>query len=249
MKPIILLPERSPTLYLQHGDSASFEINKKKTVFIPSILRLNKTQTNRHRLRDEKRNLLNPPRAISPAPSPPFPAAGPGAGQARGWLRPGGGGGGGPGPGPGPGMAGRLLLVALLVALLAAAERELRFKPPPPPPGEAPVRLFTEPELARYDGQQVGEAGGAARGQGAAAGRGLCPGGSGGAGLGRAELGSAPCGPAAAVHGPAFFQEMNQLLTKNTPHVQQPAERQGLVKQSRCQQVRSACLCVYLALP
>uniref|UniRef100_A0A8C3BT58 Neudesin neurotrophic factor n=1 Tax=Cairina moschata TaxID=8855 RepID=A0A8C3BT58_CAIMO len=90
-------------------------------------------------------------------------------------------------------MAGRLLLVALL----AAAERELRFKPPPPPPppGEAPVRLFTEPELARYDGQQVGEAGGAARGQGAAAGRGLCPGGSEGAGLGRAELGWPPAGP------------------------------------------------------
>ncbi|NXX00600.1 NENF protein, partial [Larus smithsonianus] len=54
------------------------------------------------------------------------------------------------------GMAGgaaRLLLAALLGALPAAAERELRFRPP----AEAPVRLFTEPELARYDGQQEGQ--------------------------------------------------------------------------------------------
>jgi len=70
-------------------------------------------------------------------------------------------------------MAGRPLQAALLtaVAVLAAAERELRFKAPPP--AETPVRLFTEPELARYDGQQVGprgregeRAGGAARLQG-----------------------------------------------------------------------------------
>uniref|UniRef100_A0A8B9MTI7 Neudesin neurotrophic factor n=3 Tax=Accipitrinae TaxID=8955 RepID=A0A8B9MTI7_9AVES len=67
--------------------------------------------------------------------------------------------GGGAGPGPRPalgGMAGgaaRVLLAALLGALPAAAERELRFRPP----AEAPVRLFTEPELARYDGQQEGQ--------------------------------------------------------------------------------------------
>lgn len=56
-------------------------------------------------------------------------------------------------------MAGRPLQAALLtaVAVLAAAERELRFKAPPP--AETPVRLFTEPELARYDGQQVGPRG------------------------------------------------------------------------------------------
>lgn len=54
------------------------------------------------------------------------------------------------------GAAGRPSGAALLmaVAVLTAAERELRFKAPPP--AEAPVRLFTEPELARYDGQQVG---------------------------------------------------------------------------------------------
>ncbi|XP_064504348.1 neudesin isoform X2 [Pseudopipra pipra] len=55
------------------------------------------------------------------------------------------------------GMAGgaaRLLLSALLAALPAApAEPQLRFRPP----AEAPVRLFTEPELARYDGQQEGQ--------------------------------------------------------------------------------------------
>uniref|UniRef100_A0A8C4U495 Cytochrome b5 heme-binding domain-containing protein n=1 Tax=Falco tinnunculus TaxID=100819 RepID=A0A8C4U495_FALTI len=51
--------------------------------------------------------------------------------------------------------AARVLLAALLGALPAAAERELRFRPP----AEAPVRLFTEPELARYDGQQVGPGG------------------------------------------------------------------------------------------
>ncbi|NWQ89041.1 NENF protein, partial [Burhinus bistriatus] len=54
------------------------------------------------------------------------------------------------------GMAGsavRLLVAALLGALPAAAERELRFRPP----SEAPVRLFTEPELAKYDGQQEGQ--------------------------------------------------------------------------------------------
>ncbi|XP_069656284.1 neudesin [Haliaeetus albicilla] len=67
--------------------------------------------------------------------------------------------GGGAGRGPRPalgGMAGgaaRVLLAALLGALPAAAERELRFRPP----AEAPVRLFTEPELARYDGQQEGQ--------------------------------------------------------------------------------------------
>lgn len=60
------------------------------------------------------------------------------------------------------GMAGgaaRLLLAALLVVPVAA-QRELRFKPP----AEAPVRLFTEPELARYDGQQVGAGGRPSRG-------------------------------------------------------------------------------------
>ncbi|NXD68453.1 NENF protein, partial [Eolophus roseicapillus] len=54
------------------------------------------------------------------------------------------------------GMAGgavRVVLAALLGALSAQAERELRFRPP----AEAPVRLFTEPELARYDGQQEGQ--------------------------------------------------------------------------------------------
>ncbi|KAK2544614.1 Nenf [Columba livia] len=50
------------------------------------------------------------------------------------------------------GGAARLLLAALLVVPVAA-QRELRFKPP----AEAPVRLFTEPELARYDGQQEGQ--------------------------------------------------------------------------------------------
>lgn len=58
------------------------------------------------------------------------------------------------------GSAARLLLAALLGALPAAAERELRFRPP----AEAPVRLFTEPELARYDGQQVGAGGRQSRG-------------------------------------------------------------------------------------
>ncbi|OXB58751.1 hypothetical protein ASZ78_000092 [Callipepla squamata] len=53
-------------------------------------------------------------------------------------------------------MAGRPLRAALLLAaaLLLEAERELRFRAPPP--AEAPVRLFTEPELARYGGQQTG---------------------------------------------------------------------------------------------
>ncbi|KAJ7407033.1 Neudesin [Willisornis vidua] len=52
------------------------------------------------------------------------------------------------------GGAARLLLSALLGALpVAPAEPELRFRPP----AEAPVRLFTEPELARYDGQQEGQ--------------------------------------------------------------------------------------------
>ncbi|XP_042730819.1 neudesin [Lagopus leucura] len=49
--------------------------------------------------------------------------------------------------------SGAALLMAVVV--LTAAERELRFKAPPP--AEAPVRLFTEPELARYDGQQEGQ--------------------------------------------------------------------------------------------
>ncbi|KAM9298368.1 neudesin [Morus bassanus] len=49
--------------------------------------------------------------------------------------------------------AARLLLAALLGSLPAAAQRQLRFRPP----AEAPVRLFTEPELARYDGQQEGQ--------------------------------------------------------------------------------------------
>ncbi|XP_065535453.1 neudesin [Lathamus discolor] len=51
------------------------------------------------------------------------------------------------------GGAARVLLAALLGALPAQPERELRFRPP----AEAPVRLFTEPELARYDGQQEGQ--------------------------------------------------------------------------------------------
>ncbi|NXC39595.1 NENF protein, partial [Penelope pileata] len=50
------------------------------------------------------------------------------------------------------GGAGQLLAAAALL-LLAAAERELRFRAP----AEAPVRLFTEPELARYGGQQEGQ--------------------------------------------------------------------------------------------
>lgn len=48
-----------------------------------------------------------------------------------------------------------LLLPPCLLLLLppaASAEPELRFRPP----AEAPVRLFTEPELARYDGHEVG---------------------------------------------------------------------------------------------
>ena len=75
------------------------------------------------------------------------------------------------------GAAGRPSRAALLmaVAVLATAERELRFKAPPP--AEAPVRLFTEPELARYDGQQVGPRGraGAARLQGCEAAGFGCP--------------------------------------------------------------------------
>lgn len=56
------------------------------------------------------------------------------------------------------GGAARVLLAALLAllgVLPIVAQRELRFRPP----AEAPVRLFTEPELARYDGQQVGAGG------------------------------------------------------------------------------------------
>lgn len=56
---------------------------------------------------------------------------------------------------------GGALRLALLAGLLlgcqgarAAAEQELRFKPAP---RDRPVRLFTEAELARYDGQEVGE--------------------------------------------------------------------------------------------
>ncbi|XP_072713000.1 neudesin [Ciconia boyciana] len=92
------------------------------------------------------------------------PAGGPGRpgrGNARGPGLPPAAAGAGGGAGPRPplvlrGMAGgaaRVLLAALLGALPAAAERELRFRPP----AEAPVRLFTEPELARYDGQQEGQ--------------------------------------------------------------------------------------------
>lgn len=49
---------------------------------------------------------------------------------------------------PGP----LLLLLLVVVRAVAAAERDLRFKAGP---AETPVRLFTEPELARYSGQQV----------------------------------------------------------------------------------------------
>ncbi|KAL2305985.1 hypothetical protein Nmel_003884 [Mimus melanotis] len=48
-------------------------------------------------------------------------------------------------------LPGLLLLLLLLPA--ASAEPQLRFRPP----AEAPVRLFTEPELARYDGHQEGQ--------------------------------------------------------------------------------------------
>lgn len=49
-------------------------------------------------------------------------------------------------------LPGLLLLFLLLLLPAASAEPQLRFRPP----AEAPVRLFTEPELARYDGHQVG---------------------------------------------------------------------------------------------
>ncbi|KYO43631.1 neudesin [Alligator mississippiensis] len=54
------------------------------------------------------------------------------------------------------GAPGPLLLLLLLVVVraVAAAERDLRFKAGP---AETPVRLFTEPELARYSGQQEGQ--------------------------------------------------------------------------------------------
>ncbi|NWT65838.1 NENF protein, partial [Prunella himalayana] len=54
------------------------------------------------------------------------------------------------GPLPLPGL---LLLLLPLLPPAASAEPQLRFKPP----AEAPVRLFTEPELARYDGHQEGQ--------------------------------------------------------------------------------------------
>nr|XP_056709567.1 neudesin [Euleptes europaea] len=51
----------------------------------------------------------------------------------------------------------RLALAVVALALLASretrADPELRFKPAP---RQRPVRLFTEPELARYDGQEEG---------------------------------------------------------------------------------------------
>ncbi|NWV23760.1 NENF protein, partial [Origma solitaria] len=47
------------------------------------------------------------------------------------------------------------LLPSLLLLPGTSAEPELRFRPP----AEAPVRLFTEPELARYAGQQGGPGG------------------------------------------------------------------------------------------
>lgn len=101
-----------------------------------------------------------PGQESAPARGPGCPGrAGPGAPTpgGGGWRR----GRGGTAARPPPvlrGMAGgaaRVLLAALLGTLPAAAERELRFRPP----AEAPVRLFTEPELARYDGQQVGAGG------------------------------------------------------------------------------------------
>lgn len=53
----------------------------------------------------------------------------------------------------------RRLALALLALTLAGpqearGEQELRFKPPP---SQRPVRLFTEDELARYDGRKVGQ--------------------------------------------------------------------------------------------
>ncbi|XP_077194855.1 neudesin [Paroedura picta] len=59
-----------------------------------------------------------------------------------------------------PAMAGGVpgALVALALLLLCCpggrAEQELRFKPPP---RQRPVRLFTEAELARYNGQEEGQ--------------------------------------------------------------------------------------------
>ncbi|KAL7987349.1 hypothetical protein Chor_006268 [Crotalus horridus] len=54
---------------------------------------------------------------------------------------------------------GRRLALALLALTLACSrearcEQELRFKPPP---SQRPVRLFTEGELARYDGHKEDE--------------------------------------------------------------------------------------------
>ncbi|NXD36850.1 NENF protein, partial [Copsychus sechellarum] len=45
------------------------------------------------------------------------------------------------------------LLPLLLLPPAASPEPQLRFRPP----AEAPVRLFTEPELAKYDGHQEGQ--------------------------------------------------------------------------------------------
>ncbi|XP_074846105.1 neudesin [Carettochelys insculpta] len=49
---------------------------------------------------------------------------------------------------------GRLLLLALACLAALAEQPQLRFKPTPVP---APVRLFTESELARYSGQEEGQ--------------------------------------------------------------------------------------------
>ncbi|XP_058021338.1 neudesin [Ahaetulla prasina] len=55
-------------------------------------------------------------------------------------------------------MACRLALALLALTVAgpqeAPGEQELRFKPPP---SQRPVRLFTEDELARYDGRQEDE--------------------------------------------------------------------------------------------
>ncbi|RMC12415.1 hypothetical protein DUI87_09930 [Hirundo rustica rustica] len=57
------------------------------------------------------------------------------------------------GPPPLPCLPPPLPCLLLLLLPAAGAEPELRFRPP----AEAPVRLFTEPELARYDGHQEGQ--------------------------------------------------------------------------------------------
>lgn len=77
-------------------------------------------------------------RSFNRGPAPLPPGRGPGAVRAAGMA--------------GAAARGPLLLLLLLLPPAASTQPELRFRPP----AEAPVRLFTEPELARYDGQQVG---------------------------------------------------------------------------------------------